>query len=125
MYRSGYYALKGGGDYFHLYSLFDMYILITGCTINGTSPAEYFNTLSINTKLYENIIYLYRINYINENNHHPPLAHNTLSDTPTTQRLTFRLIELKIFISIKSAPPLAYQTNCTLTLRMCPLRTRE
>ena len=60
-----------------------MYILITGCTINGTSPAEY-------------------------------------SDTPTTQRLNFRLIKLKICIFIKSAPPLAYQTNCTLTLRMYP-----
>ena len=55
----------------------------------------------------------------------PPLVHNTLSDTPTTQQLTFRLIELKICIFIKSAPPLAYKTNCALTLRMHPLRTRE
>ena len=48
-----------------------------------------------------------------------------MSNTPTTQRLTFRLIELKICIFIKSAPSLAYQTNCTPTLRMYPLRTRE
>ena len=48
-----------------------------------------------------------------------------LSDTSTTQRITFRLIELKICIFIKSAPPLAYQTNCTITLSMYPLRTRE
>ena len=34
-----------------------MYILITGCTINGTSTEEYFNPLSINTKLYKNMIY--------------------------------------------------------------------
>ena len=40
----------------------------------------------------------------------PPLAHNTLSDTPTTQRLTFRLIKIKIFIFIKPPPPLAYHT---------------
>ena len=40
----------------------DMYIymnkLITGCTINGTSPAEYFNPLSINTKFHENVIFI-------------------------------------------------------------------
>ena len=50
----------------------------------------------------------------------PPLSHNALIDTSTTQRLTFWLIELKICIFIKSAPPLAYQNNCTLTLHMCP-----
>ena len=50
----------------------------------------------------------------------PPLAHNTLINTPTTQRLTFWLIELKICIFIKSAPPLAYQTNCTLTFEYVP-----
>ena len=48
-----------------------------------------------------------------------------MSDTPTNQRLTFRLIEIKIWIFIKSAPSLAYQTNCKLTLRMYTLRTSE
>ena len=33
-----------------------MNIFITGCTINGTSPAEYFNQLIIDKKLYENMI---------------------------------------------------------------------
>ena len=55
----------------------------------------------------------------------PPLARNMLIDTPTTQRLTFWSIKLKIWIFIKSVPPLAYQTNCTPPLRMYPLRTRE
>ena len=54
-----------------------------------------------------------------------PLAHTTPSNTATTQQLTFRLIELKIWIFIKSAPPLVYQTNCTLTLCMYLLRTIE
>ena len=38
------------------------------------------------------ISYVYRINYIYENNHPPPLAHNTLSNTPTAQQLTFRAV---------------------------------
>ena len=54
-----------------------------------------------------------------------PLAHNTLSDTPTTQQLIFWLIELKICIFIKIAPPSSVSDQVYTNLAYVPLRTRE